>query len=78
MLLLLQLLLLRTNMQHLIAGVKLLGMGASFKKVEIIKSNLRVIAQHKDTVKEQQRLLDMDPNLFVIIPGVTVPVAAST
>jgi hypothetical protein len=51
-------------------------MGASFKKVEIIKSNLRAIAQHKDTVKQQQRLLDMDPNLFVMIPG--VPVAAST
>jgi hypothetical protein len=31
------------------AGVKLLGMGASFKKVEIINSNLRAIAQHKDT-----------------------------
>jgi hypothetical protein len=33
----------------LTAGVKLLGMGALFKKVEIIKSNLRAIAQHRDT-----------------------------
>jgi hypothetical protein len=56
--------------------VKLMGMGASFKKVETIKSNLRAIAQHKDLVKQQQRLLDLDPNFFVLIPG--VPVAAST
>ncbi|KAF6265528.1 hypothetical protein COO60DRAFT_1633636 [Scenedesmus sp. NREL 46B-D3] len=57
-------------------GVKLMGMGASFKKVEPIKFNLRAIVQHKDAVKQQQRLLDLDPNSFVLIPG--VPVAAST
>jgi hypothetical protein len=69
------LLLLRTH-DGVTAGVKLLGMGASFKKVETIKSNLRAIAQHKDTVKQEQRLLDLDPNSFVLIPG--VPVGATS
>ncbi|WIA22765.1 hypothetical protein OEZ86_009722 [Tetradesmus obliquus] len=59
-------------------AVKLLGMGASFKKVDTIKSNLRTIAKHKDAVKQQQRLLDLDPNFFVMIPGVPTAVAAST
>jgi len=38
-------------------------MGASFKKAETIKSNLKVIAANKDTVAGQGELM-LDPNFF--------------
>lgn len=49
-----------------------MGMGASFKKTETIRSNLVNIAQHKDVVLKDKQLLQLDPNNFVLIPGVPV------
>eukprot|EP00879_Flechtneria_rotunda_P006321 GHRR01006643.1.p1 GENE.GHRR01006643.1~~GHRR01006643.1.p1 ORF type:complete len:204 (+),score=36.72 GHRR01006643.1:272-883(+) len=56
-------------------GVMVMGMAASFRKTEAIKHNLKAIAQHKQLVLERQEPLPLDPNSFVMIPG--VPVAAS-
>jgi len=58
-------------MALLLSGAKLLGMGASFKKAETIKSNLKVIAANKDIVSGQGELM-LDPNFFVILPSTKV------
>lgn len=49
-------------------GTKLLGMGASFKKMEALKSNLQAIAQHKEAVIAEGHELQLDPNSFVVLP----------
>lgn len=49
-------------------GKKLLGMGASFKKMEALKSNLEAISQHRDAVLAEGHELVLDPNAFVILP----------
>lgn len=57
------------------SGAKLLGMAASFKKLEAINHNLRAAAAHKDDVMQQKIQLVLDPNNFVILPGMPVPAA---
>eukprot|EP00878_Enallax_costatus_P001970 GHUV01002134.1.p1 GENE.GHUV01002134.1~~GHUV01002134.1.p1 ORF type:complete len:197 (+),score=50.22 GHUV01002134.1:327-917(+) len=56
-------------------GAKLLGMGASFKRLEAISFNLRAAAAHKDEVMQQKLQLQLDPNCFVLIPGAPVTAA---
>lgn len=50
------------------SGKKLLGMGASFKKMEALKSNLQAIVAHKDVIIAEGRELQLDPNAFVVPP----------
>lgn len=49
-------------------GKKVLGMGASFKKIEALKSNLAAIATHRDAVLAEGHTLVLDPNAFVVLP----------
>jgi hypothetical protein len=49
-------------------GQKLMGSGASFKKMDILKSNLQAIAQHRDAVLGEGHELQLDPNGFVVLP----------
>lgn len=51
------------------SGTKLLGMGASAKKMDALKSNLEAIAKHMDAVLADGHALTLDPNAFVILPG---------
>jgi thiol:disulfide interchange protein len=50
------------------SATKLLGMGASFKKMDALKSNLEAIAKHMDAVLAEGHELTLDPNAFVILP----------
>lgn len=50
-------------------GKKLLGMGASVKKMDALKSNLEAIAQHKEAVIAEGHQLQLDPNFFVMLPS---------
>jgi hypothetical protein len=50
------------------SGKKLLGMGASVKKMDALKSNLEAIAKHRDAVLADGHQLALDPNFFVILP----------
>lgn len=50
-------------------GKKLLGMGASVKKMDALKSNLEAIAQHKEAVIAEGHELQLDPNFFVMLPS---------
>jgi hypothetical protein len=49
-------------------GQKLMGMGASFNKMDILKANLGSIAQHREAVLADGHELQLDPNLFVVLP----------
>ena len=49
-------------------GKKLVGMGASFKKMETLKSNLEAVAAHRDAVVSEGHQLQLDPNGFVVLP----------
>jgi thiol:disulfide interchange protein len=57
------------------SGQKLLGMGASFKKMEAVKNNLQAIATHKEAVLAEGHELQLDPNAFVVLPGSATVVA---
>lgn len=54
------------------SGQKVLGMGASFKKMEALKSNLEAIATHRDAVLAEGHELALDPNFFVLLPDSVV------
>lgn len=56
-------------------GTKVLGMGASFKKLEAIAHNLKSIAAQKDMVMQQTVPLSLDPNQFVMLSETAVPAA---
>ncbi len=58
-------------------GAKLLGMGASFKKLEAIRANLQDIAAHAEVLSSNATSLPLDEAARVILPEGLAPAEAA-